>query len=114
MIEFEFKIDVSLQHLNSYPMFSHNSHSYHRSNMTMVPNNQPPGTASFLSRLMEKTSAGANDVIRFVFDDRDEALLLLMMDATTTALRDEVANVNVGGRVDDSVRLRGTPRYPKR
>ena len=39
-----------------------------------------PTTRSFLSRLMTKTSAGAADVIRFVFDDKDEALLLLPED----------------------------------
>ena len=39
-----------------------------------------PTTRSFLSCLMTKTSAGAANVIRFVFDDKDEALLLLPED----------------------------------
>jgi hypothetical protein len=42
--------------------------------------NQQPTTGSFLSRLMAKTSAGASNVIHFVFDDKVEALLLLPED----------------------------------
>ena len=45
-------------------------------NRRMATTNQPPTTASFLSRLMAKTSASANDVINFVFSEKDVALLL--------------------------------------
>ena len=79
--------------------------------------NQPPTTASFLSRLMAKTSASTNDVINFVFSEKDEALLLNPADNTGCDDDEDnnstdsstfgsmfnlwTRNVNVGGGVDN-------------
>jgi hypothetical protein len=41
--------------------------------MATFTNHYQATTGSFLSRLMAKTSAGAADVLSFVFDDKDEA-----------------------------------------
>jgi hypothetical protein len=85
-------------------------------NRMMATTNQPPTTASFLSRLMAKTSASANDVIDFVFSEKDEALLLNPADnngcdddednnstdssAFGSMFNLWTRNVNVGGGVD--------------
>ncbi len=50
------------------------------SNMATFTNQHLATTGSFLSRLMTKISAGAADVLCFIFDDKDDASSLLCED----------------------------------
>ena len=75
-IRFEFKIDVSL--LKCVSNISYVSFQCVSSDIIMaatMTNQQATTTGSLLSRLMAKTSAGAADALRFVFDDKDSFLL---------------------------------------
>ncbi len=68
------------QILNALPIFDIILNFFLSSNMANLTNQHQATTGSLLSRLMAKTSAGAADVVTFVFDDKDEASSLLCQD----------------------------------